>query len=338
MSHASRSTTSGSGSTKRYKKFCKFCCDSGKSEEVFTSHFLRESKNVDAKIVCPTLLAMECRYCHENGHTVRYCPKLVARATPTPELSSTDEDTWTLSSSRSRKTKNHHQHKKTTPRVVFDDVDEKTQSKSYVSTSVSASASAPMKCANMFAVLAEYDVPTSTERTNFPSLTHTSPSFSTHTRVTKLGVWSKPLTISTTPTKTMTKKTTTKKTMSKKTTTKKTTTKKTMSKKKVTFKKSPSISPEEQIAQMKAIIHQQQQQLENLRKENEVIFMDTHCPIQSMSTLTGDRKKNMETIFAGKGLIAVEPEHEPSSNTQIQMSWGDMSDSDDEELWGDMCM
>ncbi len=40
------------------------------------SHFLRESKDPDSRIVCPTLLAIECRFCFKRGHTVSKCAKL----------------------------------------------------------------------------------------------------------------------------------------------------------------------------------------------------------------------------------------------------------------------
>ena len=60
------------------KPFCKVCKDAGKSEEVYTSHFLRDKIGPNSKIICPTLLALECQYCHEKGHTVSYCKKLKA--------------------------------------------------------------------------------------------------------------------------------------------------------------------------------------------------------------------------------------------------------------------
>jgi hypothetical protein len=52
-------------------KCCKVCRDAGKPESVVTSHFVKDSKN--GVIVCPTLLATVCRYCKQNGHTVKYC-------------------------------------------------------------------------------------------------------------------------------------------------------------------------------------------------------------------------------------------------------------------------
>ena len=59
------------------KMSCKFCKDAGKSENEYTNHFLRESKDPNSRITCPTLLAIECRYCFKKGHTVSKCAKLL---------------------------------------------------------------------------------------------------------------------------------------------------------------------------------------------------------------------------------------------------------------------
>jgi len=61
------------------KKFCKVCQDAGKSETEYLSHFTRESPEQNSKVICPTLLALECRFCYKNGHTVKYCPVLKER-------------------------------------------------------------------------------------------------------------------------------------------------------------------------------------------------------------------------------------------------------------------
>jgi len=58
------------------KKFCKVCHDAGKSEAEYTSHYVRSSTTADGVVVCPTLLALNCRYCGENGHTVKFCKEL----------------------------------------------------------------------------------------------------------------------------------------------------------------------------------------------------------------------------------------------------------------------
>jgi len=58
------------------KPFCKVCCDAGKSEKEYTSHFVKDR---DGKVTCPTLLGQECRYCFRAGHTVKFCPVLKER-------------------------------------------------------------------------------------------------------------------------------------------------------------------------------------------------------------------------------------------------------------------
>ena len=59
--------------TMHQKKFvptCAFCKQLGKE---YHGHMMR---NNDGVIVCPILLNNECRYCHEKGHTPKYCPVL----------------------------------------------------------------------------------------------------------------------------------------------------------------------------------------------------------------------------------------------------------------------
>jgi hypothetical protein len=48
----------------------------GKSESEYRSHYTRETRDPNSRILCPTLLAMECRYCFKKGHTVKYCPTI----------------------------------------------------------------------------------------------------------------------------------------------------------------------------------------------------------------------------------------------------------------------
>lgn len=57
----------------RKQPCCKVCKDAGKSETDYSSHWPRDD---EGNTICPTLLAQECRYCHESGHTVKYCKKL----------------------------------------------------------------------------------------------------------------------------------------------------------------------------------------------------------------------------------------------------------------------
>jgi len=56
-------------------KFCKICKDSRKPDGIVRSHNVRER----GRVVCPTLLATECRFCKKKGHTPKFCPKLKER-------------------------------------------------------------------------------------------------------------------------------------------------------------------------------------------------------------------------------------------------------------------
>jgi hypothetical protein len=62
------------------KPFCKVCQDAGKSESEYTSHYVRSlpDRMGKTKVTCPTLLATECRYCYELGHTTKFCPVIAA--------------------------------------------------------------------------------------------------------------------------------------------------------------------------------------------------------------------------------------------------------------------
>lgn len=59
--------------------FCKFCKDSGKSQSEFTSHYPKDKPGKEGKVICPTILSNDCRYCHEKGHAKSHCPKLNAK-------------------------------------------------------------------------------------------------------------------------------------------------------------------------------------------------------------------------------------------------------------------
>lgn len=55
------------------KPYCKVCHDAGKSEKEYTSHFVKSEAGPKGKVVCPTLLNQECRFCKQTGHTVSHC-------------------------------------------------------------------------------------------------------------------------------------------------------------------------------------------------------------------------------------------------------------------------
>lgn len=53
--------------------FCKVCCDAGKTEKEYNSHFVKDQTGPNGKVVCPTLLNQSCRICGKTGHTSSYC-------------------------------------------------------------------------------------------------------------------------------------------------------------------------------------------------------------------------------------------------------------------------
>jgi len=76
LSPGSKSRTGSSlNQSQKVKPFCKICYDSGKSESMYNSHFVRESRDANSRVVCPTLLALQCRFCGVRGHTVSKCKK-----------------------------------------------------------------------------------------------------------------------------------------------------------------------------------------------------------------------------------------------------------------------
>lgn len=64
---------SSNNSSAPIQKFCKVCQDAGKLESEYRSHFIRETRDPNSRVVCPTLLALECRFCFKKGHTIKYC-------------------------------------------------------------------------------------------------------------------------------------------------------------------------------------------------------------------------------------------------------------------------
>lgn len=58
------------------KPFCKVCQDAGKPEACYTSHYVRSEPGPKGKIVCPTLLALVCKHCFKQGHTISYCKEV----------------------------------------------------------------------------------------------------------------------------------------------------------------------------------------------------------------------------------------------------------------------
>ena len=73
MSSRTYNRNSNSKSATAATPFCKVCCDAGKTEKEYTSHFVKDQPGPNGKVVCPTLLNQACRICNQNGHTSSYC-------------------------------------------------------------------------------------------------------------------------------------------------------------------------------------------------------------------------------------------------------------------------
>lgn len=74
------------------KKFCKMCFDA--KREGYDTHYLKDFTGPEVKVVCPYLLALQCNYCKEQGHTISYCPILKMKETK-PAKRETRNDTAT---------------------------------------------------------------------------------------------------------------------------------------------------------------------------------------------------------------------------------------------------
>jgi len=64
------------------KPNCKVCRDAGKSEQQYSSHWVRDKTG---RVTCPTLLSQDCRKCGKTGHTIKYCKSRTVSLKPPTE-------------------------------------------------------------------------------------------------------------------------------------------------------------------------------------------------------------------------------------------------------------
>ena len=60
-------------------KYCAHCFNLGMPETKYRSHYIRATADPNSTVVCPELLATECKYCFKTGHTVTKCPVLASQ-------------------------------------------------------------------------------------------------------------------------------------------------------------------------------------------------------------------------------------------------------------------
>lgn len=73
MNKSSNKLNNNNKLNNKIKPYCSVCQSAGKPEEVYTSHFVRESPDPKSKVICPTLLSQSCLHCGNPGHTTSYC-------------------------------------------------------------------------------------------------------------------------------------------------------------------------------------------------------------------------------------------------------------------------
>ena len=71
------STRTNNRDNKTKQPFCKVCFDAKRND--YNTHFLKDFSGSRLVVLCPYLLALQCNYCKEQGHTVSYCEVLKAK-------------------------------------------------------------------------------------------------------------------------------------------------------------------------------------------------------------------------------------------------------------------
>jgi hypothetical protein len=63
--------------TRNNNMFCAFCFNIDKNDGSYKTHYVRKDKNdLNSDVTCPRLLATECKFCHQLGHTPNNCQKI----------------------------------------------------------------------------------------------------------------------------------------------------------------------------------------------------------------------------------------------------------------------
>jgi len=69
----------------RTTKYCPICAKAGLPEEVYSTHYVRESRDISSRVTCPLLKNNICSKCGKRGHFVSSC-KVVVREKAPPQV------------------------------------------------------------------------------------------------------------------------------------------------------------------------------------------------------------------------------------------------------------
>ena len=57
----------------RQVKYCSVCAKAGMPEEVYSSHYVRESRDPSSRVTCPLIKHNKCGECGKTGHFSSAC-------------------------------------------------------------------------------------------------------------------------------------------------------------------------------------------------------------------------------------------------------------------------
>lgn len=68
------------------KKHCPVCAKAGMPEEVYSSHYVRESRDPHSRVTCPTIKFNKCGKCGKTGHFSSTCKVMERKPEPVKHI------------------------------------------------------------------------------------------------------------------------------------------------------------------------------------------------------------------------------------------------------------
>jgi len=84
------------------KPYCGTCHKAGKPIEEYTNHWTRSSRDANAIVTCPLILATICTYCSKTGHWKKYCPAISSKKITTQKETVVDNDFQVVGKKKSK--------------------------------------------------------------------------------------------------------------------------------------------------------------------------------------------------------------------------------------------